>query len=445
MKRFASRACCLGICTSLVLGICNAALAQNDSSATTQPAGEAGWPPTKEQWQQVQQQQQQMQRELQELKTEKAAPAPTPAAPQAAPQPATNPQPENGAAKAVKSLFEPRSEQQYFAPFDIMNPSHIRPDVPMEIGRLDDLHLNLGLHTVGRFQALHQENVSISGVPQQGLNPGFQDPFASLSFLASIPDKLDVYFDLYVASRPHPNTMYAHEGYLLFKQLPGPFTNTPVGKAFDYINVKVGAFDIDFGDGNFFRSNNAFVQRNPLIGNPLVDPNVEEIGGEVYSIKGPVYWLAGAGSATTTEHFDYGAGASAHAKLWAYPLHDLRTSVSFYYADTSGSSNANEHSNLYANIRSGGQYSAVFGGGDAPGQILPQGGKNMMAVQGDATWEHWPWELYSNVGWTQDSDINGPATGTPAESWVYGTIGPVYHITPALWVAGRYSFALRNR
>ena len=58
------------------------------------------------------------------------------------------------------------------------------------------------------------------------------------------------------------------------------------------------------------------------------------------------------------------------------------------------------------------------------------------------TWNRWPFELYSNVGWVQDSDINGPAAGSPSERWIYGTIEPVYHITPALFLAGRYSYAV---
>lgn len=354
-------------------------------------------------------------------------------------------QPSQGESKIgseVKSWFQPRTEEQYFSPFEIMNPSHIRPDMPLEIGQIDDLHLNLGFQSEGRLQVLQQEHVFIKGVNKPGLNPGFQTPFANLSLLASIPDKLDVYFDLYIASRPHPNQMYAHEGYMLFKGLPAPFDNSPAGRIFDYINVKAGGFDIDFGDGNYNRSNAGFVQRNPLIGNPLVDPNVEEIGGEVYSIKGPIYWLVGAGGGTTTEHFDYGAGASGHAKVWGYPLPDLRTSASFYYADLSGSANANEHSNLFAGSRSGGAYSALFAGGDAPGQILPMRGERIMAVQGDVTWNHWPWEMYANLGWTQDSDMNGPAPGNPAERWLYGGIGPVYHITPAWYLAGRYSCAI---
>ncbi|MGA2585116.1 MAG: hypothetical protein ABSG31_17725, partial [Tepidisphaeraceae bacterium] len=146
---------------------------------------------------------------------------------------------------AFKTLFAQRTDDVYFSPFDIMNPSHIRPDLPMQIGQYDDLQLRMGLQTVGRFQAISQNKVIVGGMPQSGLNPGFQDPFASLSFLATVPDKMDVYFDLYVASRPHPNTMYAHEGYLLFKQMPEPLNTGLLGDVFNYINVKVGAFDID--------------------------------------------------------------------------------------------------------------------------------------------------------------------------------------------------------
>ena len=90
------------------------------------------------------------------------------------------------------------------------------------------------------------------------------------------------------------------------------------------------------------------VQRNPLIGNPLIDPNVEEIGGEVYSIKGPVYWLFGIASGTTTEHFDHGSQPSFHGKIWGYPLPDLRASVSAYHVDLSESTDT---SYLFTNGR----------------------------------------------------------------------------------------------
>jgi len=334
----------------------------------------------------------------------------------------------------IKSLFAPRTQDEYFSPFSIMNPAGMRPDMNLEIARYQDMHLYIGLDTVGRFQFLHQANVDVKGVDQGGINPGFQTPFADLNFLATIPGKLDVYFDSYIASRPHPSTTYGHEGYMVFKGLPAPFDTGGFKQLFDYINVKVGAFDLDFGDQNYRRSNNAIVSRNPLIGNAIVDPNVEEIGGEVYSIKGPIYMLAGLGSGTTTEHFDFGPEPGVHGKVWGYPLPDLRTSISGYYANLSNSSTAFEDTNLFAASRSGGVYAGVFQGGDSPGQITPAAGKDVTAVQGDATWNHWPFEIYSNVGWTSDSSYE--------ERWTYGTVEPVYHITPALYVAARYSVAV---
>src|SRR5690348_4575768 len=80
-----------------------------------------------------------------------------------------------GVEPTIRSLFGPRTERQYFSPFEIMNPSHIRPELPMEIGEYRDLQVFMGFQSVGRFQALQQENVFIKGVHQPGLNPGLQD------------------------------------------------------------------------------------------------------------------------------------------------------------------------------------------------------------------------------------------------------------------------------
>ncbi len=349
--------------------------------------------------------------------------------------------PTNNINQTVQSMFAPPTGENYFSPFRIENPAHIRPPMHMQIGQLGDMRLYMGLQTVGRWQALTQQSAYSSPTKQYpGLDPGFQTPFANLDFLASIPGKLDVFFDTYVASRPHPNQMYGHQGYILLKQLPAPFAGGPMSNLFDYINVKAGAFDIDFGDQNYHRSNNAFVQRNPLIGNYVVDPNTEEIGAEVYSVKGPLYWLVGLGSGTTTEHFDYGSLPDVHGKLWGYPLHDLRLSFSAYYANLAGTTAAAnlatdyETSHLYSAERSGGVYAAVFGGGDNPGQITPLDGLDVQAYQADITWEHWPWEVYSFVGWTGDSAYD--------ERWLYGSAESVYHINSALYLAGRFSYGV---
>ena len=344
----------------------------------------------------------------------------------------------NTISETVENLFAAPTKEEYFSPFSKENPDHMRPDMHMQIAQWQDMKFYMGFWTVGRFQAIQQFNVP----GNTGLNPGFQDPYADLSLYATIPGKFDMFADFYVSSAPHANTMYGHEGYMVFKQMPGPFAKDSLpNEIFDYINVKVGAFDIDFGDNNYHRSNNAWVQNNPLIGNPLVDPNTEEIGAEVYSVKGPIYWLVGTGSGTTTMHFNYGAQPSVHAKIWGYPMKDLRLSASVYHEDMGEAGGGFEVSHLFNAQRSGGVYAAVFGGGDNPGQITPQGGNDVTAVQGDITYEKWPWESYSYVGWTQDTNVNGPLPGSPSERWLYGSSNVVYHITPALYLAAQYSYA----
>ena len=369
----------------------------------------------------------------------------------------------NKISDAIASAFAPPTGKNYFSPFSIENPDHMRPDMHMQVARWDDMRFFIGLQTVGRFQALTQSNASFSGLaganPDQntlgdpvgaypGLDPGFQTPFGNLEFMATIPHKLDIYFDLYLASRPDEDKVYGDQGYMVFKQLPGPFSKGPLGDLFKYINVKAGAFDVDFGDQNYHRTNNGFAQRNPLIGNYLVDPNTEEIGAEVYSIQGPIYWLTGLTTGTTRGHFTlpstYGSRPAVHGKIWMYPMKDLRWSFSAYYSDLDGYSTAHNllpgagegHNQLFALIRSGGVYAGVFGGGwdGDPGQITPLNGYDVQAYQTDLTWNHWPWEVYSFLGWTQDATYD--------ERWLYGSAEATYHLNPALYLAGRFSYAV---
>jgi hypothetical protein len=104
-----------------------------------------------------------------------------------------------------------------------------------------------------------------------------------------------------------------------------------------------------------------------------------------------------------------------------------------------------DKSSLFSGSRSGGAYDAVIAGGTAPGQILPSNGKDVTALQGDLTWNHWPYEAYGNFGWTQDTDTNGRSPGSPEESWYYAAAEGVYHLTPNLYGAARYSGAYAGK
>lgn len=328
-----------------------------------------------------------------------------------------------------------------------MSPSW-RHVMQVPIAQLEDMTLFMGLDTVGRFQYLSQsdveDTVGTDSVTNGPLEPSFQTAFGNLSFLADFNGDIEVYFDIFIADRAHPDQLQGDEGYMLIRHLPGPVGDwQPVADFFDYLNVKAGEFQMAFGDAIYRRSLNARTQSNPLIGNYVIDPRATEIGMEIYTKegKGPILWLVGLGSGTQTGDFESGQQPSLHGKVWVYPCEDLRVSGSIYWANESSNAADASRVNLFRTNRSGGPYAAVLSGGVAPGQVFPVSGQAVLATQVDATWTSGPWELYSNFGYVEDADNNGNAPGHPESEWLYWAAEGVYHFTPRLYAAGRYSGA----
>ena len=333
-----------------------------------------------------------------------------------------------------------------------MGPGH-RATKGVPIARAGDMDLFMGLDTVGRLQYLTQRNVkdtvgSDSVLPGQ-LSPGFQTAFGNLSFLADFDKQLEVYFDVFIADRPHQDQLQGDEGYILLRGVPDAFGEARWAKTiFDTIDIKAGQFELDFGDAHYRRSLNAAVQRNPLIGNYVIDPRDTEIGVEVSSDEGrfPINWLVGVGSGSDTEDFQKNHGPSLHGKLWGYPLEHLRASSSIYWVDQAKTpSGSSSRTNLFRANRSGGPYAGILDNSSAPGEVFPVSGKRVFATQFDTTWEGDPVELYGHIGWVQDGDTNGNLSGSPRTSWLYYATEGSYHFTPRLYGALRYSGAAAQR
>ena len=319
-----------------------------------------------------------------------------------------------------------------------------RPDeMAVRIGELEGMKLFMGLHTVGRFQALDHEKVYVDGAEKASIPVGFQTAWGSVDFLANYKDQIEVYFEIYLSSRPHPEKVYGHQGYILARGVPENLNAGPVASLFRAVDVKAGHFEIDYGDHRFRRSDNARVQHNALIGNYIIDPKTVEIGVEVATEPGRLNAMIGVGSGSTTEKFKKGTGFSVHGKLWADITESLRASGSFYRVDHSDNKPkfAGSWGNLYSGHRSGGSYSGILVGGNAPGQITPGAGQKVMATQFDVTWNLAAFEIYGHYGWMEDADLNGSDTGTPEESWYYYTAESIYRFTPNLHGAIRYSGA----
>ncbi len=322
----------------------------------------------------------------------------------------------------------------------------------LKVTETDTAKLYMTLNTVGTAQTLNHKNAyNLSGQALPDVSPGFQNAFGDLGFIAKYGknDEITVVFDLYLSSRNHPSQTYGNEGYILMTGVPENLENLKFLKPiFEKVDVKAGHMLIDFGDAQQHRSNNAIVQKNPLVGNYVIDPNIVSIGMQVSSKVTPATrygWLVGASNGTTTEDWNVGRGFAFNGKVFVIPVKGLRTSVS--YIATDQSDNATKAAGgsaiqMFSGNRSGDRYAGILGGGQAPGGIFPQAGEKFSAAQFDMTWDNdSPLSLYGHYGITQDKDINGTAAGTPEEKWAYYAAEAKYKITPALYAAARYSAA----
>lgn len=313
--------------------------------------------------------------------------------------------------------------------------------------------LFITLNTVGTAQTLNHENVyNASGTKLADLEPGFQNAFGDLGFIGKFGknSEIEVVFDLYLSSRNHPSSTYGNEGYIVLRGVPENLQSIKVLEPIlKRVDVKAGHMMLGFGDATAHRSNNAIVQKNPLVGNFVIDPNIVAVGMEVSSKQTAnqrYAWMLGVSNGTTTEDWNVGRGFAYHGKVAVYALPSLRTSLSYIATDQSDNptkAGGGSAMQMFSGNRSGERYAGVLGGGQAPGGVFPQGGEKFTAAQLDVTYDEssFPIKLYGHYGIAQDKDINGSATGAPEEKWTYYAGDVVYKITPALYAAARYSSA----
>jgi hypothetical protein len=118
---------------------------------------------------------------------------------------------------------------------------------------------------------------------------GFNNADANLFLDAQVAKGMRVALTSYLSSRHH-NETWVKDGYLLVDG--SPWENAMLDNLFKYFTVKVGHFEINYGDMHFRRSDNGQTMFNPLIGNLLMDAFTTEIGAELYGHKNSFFGMA---------------------------------------------------------------------------------------------------------------------------------------------------------
>jgi len=266
-----------------------------------------------------------------------------------------------------------------------------------------------------------------------------------------------MYYELYLDTWNHQSTTYGHEGYLTIHGIPGEAEGIQfLNGVFKYVDLKVGQYELQFGDAYLHRSFNANVKNNLLIGNFVMDPNMTPVAAEVRSKEdSKLIFLAGINGGVTSDSFAAGHGTGYQAKIGYKPVDGLRVSASYFAVDHSKSPvTGGASATMWNGNRSGARYEGVLG--NSPG-VTPNILKKVSAYQFDVGYDgkcHWgnAFSVYGNYGKVKEDDQGA------ANSWVYSLATPVkppyyteqwsyyalqgsYNLTKNFYLAARYSTA----
>lgn len=127
-----------------------------------------------------------------------------------------------------------------------------------------------------QYQALKHE----AGTELIPLGTGFNLPTANFNIDALLAPGIKLNLETYLSSRHH-NETWVKGGYLILDELPF-LKSEGIDRLMDYLTLKVGDMEINYGDAHFRRSDNGYVVANPFVGNLIMDAFSTQIGLEAY-------------------------------------------------------------------------------------------------------------------------------------------------------------------
>jgi hypothetical protein len=146
----------------------------------------------------------------------------------------------------------------------------------------DGFRVDWGAAFTTQVQDLSHSNTadqSIAANKLQDIGFGFNNSTANLYLHSQLAPGMRVQLSMYLSSRHH-NEAWVKDGYLQMDESPIEFA--PLQALMQYLTVKVGHMEINYGDAHFRRSDNGNAMFNPFVGNYILDAFTTEIGAEVY-------------------------------------------------------------------------------------------------------------------------------------------------------------------
>jgi len=201
-------------------------------------------------------------------------------------------------------LFAQQPKLSNFRPYDKTGMNMF------ETGKADTVPFNglavrWGAGFTQQFQNLKQENPGAVGSTTTNrlfpLQNGFMTAQANLFMDVQLADGIKLNVTSYLSSRHH-NETWVKGGYIQFDKVPfkGEFWDNLMKIA----TIKIGHFEVNYGDQHFRRSDGGQTLYNPFMDNHIMDQFATEIGGEVYLQKNGLFGMIGLTNGMIKGHVD---------------------------------------------------------------------------------------------------------------------------------------------
>lgn len=190
---------------------------------------------------------------------------------------------------------------------------------------------------------------------------------ANLYLDAQMADGIRLHLTTYLSSRHHSEA-WVKGGYLQVDKME-MLNSDVINNIFNYVTVKAGHMEINYGDAHFRRTDNAHSIQNPFVGNYIMDSFTTEVAAEVYvnsgDFLGMIAYSGGQLHPSVANPDD--RSASVYGKLG----YDKTFSPALRFRLT-GSFYTNDHATqLYHGDRAGSRFYNVLDGGAWSGRFSP--------------------------------------------------------------------------
>ncbi len=187
-----------------------------------------------------------------------------------------------------------QNDIQYYRPYD-QRGANIFESPKSDMGVSGDFKVRLGANFAQQFQSLdHSNKADFIPLPYKtssgaidttsanqlvDLSPGFNLATANMNIDAQLGEGIRVNVVTYLSARHHQEA-WVKGGFIQFDKLPF-FNSEAIDKVMDNLTIKVGHYEVNYGDAHFRRSDNGAALYNPFIENLILDAFNTEIGGEL--------------------------------------------------------------------------------------------------------------------------------------------------------------------